>query len=197
MTQFTPAMDAALAGVAPTIFGAIEIVFPEHTLRLLTGSAQISFGGRTFTGSDPTYGVLSTDEDMTDGTGDQAPELRFTFIPTGDAATADLAAAHHQGSPVSVWLGVVDPASGQAVPDPLLIFYGMVDVPTIQVDRNTRTLEITVVSGFEYFFTNDDGARLSDAFHQSIWPGETGLNQVTGIMQHLYWGSSAPSGVSR
>ncbi|MDF1506492.1 hypothetical protein PYV61_26290, partial [Roseisolibacter sp. H3M3-2] len=39
----------------------------------------------------------------------------------------------------------------------------------------------------------DEGAGLSDTFHTSIWPGETGLSGVTGVDQQIYWGVASPT----
>ena len=197
MTQFTPAMDQALSGMTPTIFGAVEIILPNHTIRLLDGSGIVAFNDKVFTGQDATYGTLYAMEDLTDGTGDEAPAIQITLAPASNAAAADLASASHQGSQVTIWLGVVDPASGHVVADPLPIFLGVLDVPVLKSGANSRLLEMEVSSAFEQFFFNDDGSRLSDQFHQYCWPGETGLNQVSGVLQHIYRGSSAPSGVSK
>lgn len=197
MTTMTPALDQALSGATPTIFGAIEIVLPHHTLRLLTGAGVLAFGGKVFAGEDTTYGVLYSVEDLTDGAGDEAPALTLTLLPKSNAAAADLAGPDMQGSTVSIWLGAVDPASGQVIGDPLLVFLGALDVPTLRTGQAGRLLDFDITSAFEDFFFNDEGARLSDTFHQYVWPGERGLAYVTGVDEQVYWGSDAPSGVRR
>lgn len=197
MTTMSPAMDAALAGMSPTVFGAVEIVLPTATIRLLTGAGVIVFDGKTFTGEDATYGTLYAIESLTDGGGDEAPAVQLTLAPASDAAAAVLASASMQGSPVTFWLGVVDPSNGLVIGEPLMIFLGVLDVPTLKAGRNTRLLEVEVTSVFEDFFFTDDGARLSDTFHQYLWPGETGLASVTSTMHQIYWGSSPASGVTR
>ncbi len=60
--------------------------------------------------------------------------------------------------------------------------------------EDPRITEIT--SDDELFFFTDDGIRLSDTFHQYLWPGETGLFDVTGILRQIYWGTSPQSGVT-
>lgn len=197
MTAMDPAMDAALAGINPTVFGAIEIVLPDHTLRLLTGAGIAVFDGKTFTGADATYGVLHSVEDLTDGSGDEAPAINVTLIPASDAAAADLAAASMQGSPVTIWMGVVDPTNGLVIGEPLMIFLGELDLPTLKVGPNSRTLELEITSVFEYLFFNDDGARLSDTFHQYVWPGELGFSFCIAVLHEIYWGGDAPSGVTK
>lgn len=196
MTSMSPALDQALAGFTPTIFGAVEIVLPHHSIRLLTGSGVIVFGGKTFTGADATYGVLHSVEDLTDGTGDEAPGITLSLAPASDAAAADLAAPEHQGAPVSIWLGAVEPSNGLVIGEPLLVFLGALDVSVLKSGDHSRLLELEVTSAFEDFFFNDDGARLSDTFHQYAWPGERGLSFVTGVDQQIYWGTNSVSGVN-
>lgn len=52
------------------------------------------------------------------------------------------------------------------------------------------------VSSSERFFEDNEGARLSDGFHQEVWPGELGMANATGIGKRDYWGADkAPSGL--
>ena len=196
MTAMSPALDQALAGPNPTIFGAIEIVLPAHTIRLIAGSRTIIIDAKTFTGRDGTYGVVYSIEDLTDGTGDQAPAIRLTLIPESEAAASDLSSAAMQGSQVTLWLGAVDPATGLVIGEPLVVFLGQLDVPTLKSGSNSYLLELEITSVFEEFFFNDDGARLSDTFQQYVWPGETGLANCTNVLHQIYWGANPPAGVS-
>jgi hypothetical protein len=193
MSEFTPEMEAALAAPTATVFGAVEILLPGYAIRLLDGAGQVTFGGHVFTGIDPTFGAIQSMDVINDGTGDEAPAVSLTLIPSGDAAAATLASATMQGSQVSLWIGAVDAVSGLVIPDPMLVFLGALDVPVITSSSEGRTLEFSVVSAFEKFFADDEGVRLSDTFHQSIWPGETGLAGVTGVDKKIYWGVQAPA----
>lgn len=197
MTQFTPAMDAALRADVVTPFGALAIDVPTYgAVNLLDGAGALAFGGRSFAGIDPLFGVLSTVQALTDGAGDQAPALTVELIPAGGAAAATLAAPTMQGAPVSLWVGAIDRTTGQPIPDPLLVFLGELDVPTLQSTGDGRTLSLEVVSVFERLFEDDESARLSPGFHQSIFANELGLAFVTGVDQPVFWGVAAdPSGV--
>ncbi len=187
MTQMSPALDAALRGPAPTVFGAIAIDLPGYSLSLLDGAGVVTIAGRTFVGEDATYGVLSDIEDLTDGTGDQAPALGLTLIPKGNAAAAALAAPDMQGSRVSISLGALDPATGLVI-DTMLVFVGELDVPTLKAGEDGRLLDYEVVSVFERLFEDDESARLSSGHHRSIFPDEAGMDFVTGVDQPVFWG---------
>ena len=188
MTNLTPALDAELRGISPLVFGAISFDLPDYTLNLLDGAGVLSFGGKTYVGEDGTYGVLSDIESLSDGMGDSAPAFSVTLLPNGDASAAALASPTMQGSRVTVWLGAVDQTSGIPIPDPYLIFLGELDVPTLVSGEHDRRLDYEVVSVFERLFEGDESARLSPGHHRSIFPGEAGMDFVTGVDQPVYWG---------
>lgn len=192
MSALTPALDAELRGPSPTIFGAIAIDLPAGSVNLLDGSGLLTFGGRTFVGEDTTFGVLSDVQNLTDGSGDSAPAFSMSLYPSGNAAAAALAAPDMQGSPVYVWIGAVNRATGQPIPDPYLVFAGELDVPTLDSDDSGRLLTYEVVSVFERLFEDDESSRLSPGHHRSIFPNEAGLDFVTGVAETVYWGVQAP-----
>lgn len=192
MTGLTPALDAELRGPSPTVFGAVAIDLPSASINLLDGSGALSFAGRTFVGEDATFGVLSDVQNLTDGAGDSAPAFSMSLIPSGDASAGVLAAPDMQGSPVYVWIGAVNTATGQPVPDPYLVFAGELDVPTLDADETGRVLTYEVVSVLERLFEDDESARLSPGHHRSIFPNEAGMDFVTGVAETVYWGVQAP-----
>lgn len=196
MTQMSPGLDAALAAPHAIVFVAVEIVLPDATMRLIFGSGLVAFDGKTFAGEDATYGSLMTLSDVEDGIGDQAPACTLTIAPRTDTAAIALSTADKQGSPVTMWLGALDPVSGLVVDEPYHFFAGSIDVPTLKGEPGSFTVELEITSEFEQFFLNDDGARLSPAYHQYCWPGENGMKFVLNVTRQIYWGSSPTSGVS-
>lgn len=196
MSRLTPALDAALRCISPLVFGAISLELPDATVNLLDGAGILSFGGKTYVGEDPTYGVLSDIDDLTDGVGDSAPAFLVTLLPSGDAAASALAAPTMQGSRVTVWMGAVDQTTGLPIPDPDLVFLGELDVPTLRSNVTERRVDYEVVSVFERLFEGDESARLSPGHHRSIFPNEAGMDFVTGVDQPVYWGVAGnPGGV--
>jgi hypothetical protein len=184
----TPMQTAA---VRPALmpFVAVQIVAPTFTLRLLDGRGAVTFNSLTFVGEDATYGVLAKIEDFTDGGEDAAPRARFILNPRSLAALTDLASASNQGSPVMIWEGLIDTDTGLAVDSPALVFEGYYDQPA----WNPKGLELEIDCGsvFDSFFENDEGSRMTDSHHQSIYPGETGFEYVFETEdRELPWGSS-------
>lgn len=188
-----PALAAAFKGAAVVAFAALQIELPGYTIRLLDGSGSLTFGGRAFAGTDDRYGAISSVESFTDGLDAEAPTLTVTLSLASNVATAEIADPAAQGSRVSAWIGAVDPVGGSVLGDPELVFVGEVDTATLTVGQNSRALALSCVSAFERMFSDDEGVRLNDAYHQSIWPGETGLTAASAVRDRPYWGAEAPT----
>ncbi|AYJ87674.1 hypothetical protein D3Y57_19265 [Sphingomonas paeninsulae] len=181
-------MVTALQANPTTLFGALQIDLKSgQTVRVLDGCASLTFNGGTFTGLDPLFGTIAAIDTIEDGFGDEAPALSFNFIPASGASIAALAVPANQGSRVRVWLGALD-TSYNVVADPILLFDGELDQITPTVGKDKRELDVDAVSGMERFFDNQEGVRLSPTFHKSLWPGETGLDNITGLENKVFWG---------
>lgn len=203
MSQMSPAMEAALAGERAIVFAAIDMDTPDRKVRLLVGGGYVTLTDSTtglpvrYESRDDVFGVFSDIEELSDGVGNEAPSVQVTLIPPGDVETGQVSAVELQGSPFRIWLGVVDPVAGVVIGDPMLIFDGELDTATIRIDENgSRKVDYEVTSVFEEFFLANDMARLSDGFHQYLWPGELGCNNVTWVTHQIYWGTESPDGVS-
>lgn len=186
-----PALVAALGTNGACPFAAFTFELPGRTLRLLDGSARIVIAGESYTADDETFGMLAAIEPVSEAMDGEAPELRFVFHPADAAAAVDLANPAMQGSRVTVMIGCLDLATGLPIGTPEVIGLFEVDVPTVVVGEGSRQVEFTAVSVFERLFEVDEGERATDGFHQSIWPGELGLDGVTGTTEKLHWGSKA------
>lgn len=192
MSTLTSGMLADQAKPAILMFGAVEILLPGYSLRLVDGAGQVTFGGHTFVGRDATYGTLAGLTGYTDGVDDVAPSLTITLMSATLTAQAAVSAPGAQGSQVSIWVGDIDMVTGAVIADPDLAFVGELDVPTWKPGKNKRTLELAVVSAMDRFFDQDEGARLNNGFHQSIWPGETGFEFVSQVQRQIPWGNDNP-----
>lgn len=189
-----PTLKAALGQPTVWLFGALKIVFPDYTLRLLDGSAQLVIGGETYVGIDPVFGTISSISELDEEIGDSAPEITITLFPPDVSATAVLSHPSMQGSVVTLMVGAVDPVSGAVIGNPEPVFLGEIDVPTIDIAPDgQRSVTYSVVSVFERLFEVEEGQRASDGWHQSIWSGELGLEYMTGTDVNLYWGAKPPA----
>ncbi|KQM73439.1 hypothetical protein [Sphingomonas sp. Leaf20] len=191
MAELSPAMQVALASTVVRLFGAVQIDFPEYSLKLIDAPAAFkSAPWDGFLARDPVFGVLGGVDSISDGSGDEAPGISLTLLPSSATAAGNLVAANMQGSRTRCWLGVVDAATGIVVPDPMLVFDGVLDVATLNWGNKKRTVDYDIVSVFERFFDLEEGIRLSDSWLQSVWPGALGLSFVTGVTQTVPWGTN-------
>lgn len=188
-----PTLTAALGQDGAWLFGAIKMELPGKTLCLLDGAGVLSFGGNTYAGEDAEFGTIAALDVISEGMGDDAPEVRLSLNPADGTALATLCNPAMQGSRVSIFVGVANIATMAPIGTPELIFLGEVDVPRMGSSGEDRSVEYTLVSIFERLFEVDEGQRATDGFHQSIWPGETGLDGMTGTANKLYWGTKVPS----
>lgn len=194
MSALSPGLAALLDGDRAVVTILIDIELQGYTIHFNAAGATVPWGTNTYNNTDPIYGTLTAIGEIEDGIGDEAPSWSFTVAPPSEAAAAELVAPVNQEGAVYVWLAGIDPATGLIIPDPYLLFLGAIDQPTLRVDKGVLAVDIDCSSAFDLLLEEDEGARLSDAFHQSIWPGETGFSNMTGIEQNIYWGLATPNG---
>lgn len=174
-----------------TIVGLAEFNLPGRDLRLCDGGF-IYFGGNKFTSADPDFGSIESVDPIEERSGDEAPSGSLTFLPSSTAAAATLSQPSYQGSRVRFWLGRVNEATGQLAGDPELACDWLLDTTTLRVARKTRRLGMGFVSTADRLFTINEGNVLSSRFHQSVWPGELGMDNAVGIPSTVAWGVTAP-----
>lgn len=189
-----PTLQAALNADDPFLFGAVKIELYLYTLCLLDGSGSLTFGGNTYVGEDAIFGSIDSIDAIEESIGDQAPEIRLTLNPPEASGAAMLAHSGQQGDRVTIMLGAYDPVSMSVIGTPEVLFLGEIDVPTIEISHGKRQVSYTITSVFERLFEVAEGERASNGFHQSIWPGEKGLEYMTGTAKNLYWGAKRPVG---
>lgn len=192
MTALSPALDTAFAGDRVIVFGALTLTVGSDTVRLLDGSDEIEIDGNVYSGEDATYGTWAALDKFTDGTGDSAPSIVVSMIPKDDAAIEALTGPTMQGEHVTVSVGAVSEETGQSIGDPYILFDGEIDIARYIFGKKSSEVEYECVGGMERMFFDDEGIRLVPSFHVQVWPGELGMNHVTGIRTTIYWGGNAP-----
>lgn len=192
MTALSPALDAALAGDRVIVFGALTISVGSDTVRLLDGSDEISIDGNIYRGEDATYGTWNALDKFADGTGDSAPSIVVSLIPKDDAAIDALTGPDMQGEKITITVGAISESTGLPIGEPYILFDGEVDIARYIFGKKTSEVEYECVGGMDRMFFDDEGIRIVPSFHVQVWPGELGLNHVTGIKTTIYWGGNAP-----
>ena len=173
------------------LVGLCKIELPAATLRLSDGGFFV-WGAETFASKDATFGTIASIEELTEGIDAEVPALDMVMFPANSAAAADLSQPGFQRSRVRLWLAEFDRATGAIVGDPDLLFDGQIDQTSLSAGRDSRELAMTMVSTAERLFERNIGNSLSASFHKSVWPGETGHDNATGLGRPVAWGVEAP-----
>lgn len=173
------------------LIGLCQIDLPDRTVRLTDGGF-IVWGGNTFSSSDATLGTIGAVAAMEEGIGNMVPALELTVLPPSTAAAADLAQPGWQKCRARFWIAEFDTATGAIVGAPDLVFNGFLDQARLTAGRDRRELAVSVISWLEQLFELNTGNSLNATWHKSVWPGETGHDNATGLGLSIAWGVEAP-----
>lgn len=169
--------------------GLCKIELPAYTIRLCDGGVII-WGAETFAARDGTYGTLGSIDAVREGDGDEMPPVSLTLLPPSTTAAATLVQPAFQGSRVRLWLAEYTIATGAVAGTPELKFDGELDTATLEL--SDFSLDLTVIPRAGRLFELNIGNSLNPAWHKSIWAGETGHDNATGLGRAVAWGVEAP-----
>lgn len=161
---------------------------------LLCDGGWVHWGTEAYRSSHPQFGTIGSMQVFEEGVGDSVPAFKLTFLPVSTAAAADLSQPGMQGSRARFWIAEIDAATGLPIGTPDLQFDGMIDRPILRIGKQKRELDIEYVSTSERLFTIVDGNSLTSSFHKSVFPGELGEDNATGLTVGVAWGTEAQPG---
>ncbi len=168
----------------------VTVGLPGHVIRWSDGGF-VRWDGQTYRARDERYGVLESIGEITDGVGDDASPVEIGVIPPTLASLEDLIAVDAQGGVVSIHLGAVDEATGLLIGAPYRLHRGRLDRPIVGIGAMTLTYEVLTAEALGLEANEDQ--RLSDAFHQSVWPGERGYEHQTSGTKKVWWRDDDPN----
>jgi len=174
-----------------TLAGLVTFELPGYTIRACDGG-QVKWGSEIFRSSDPEFGSIAEVGSFSEESGDQAAAGQVTFLPKDGVAAATLSSPAYQLAPVRFWLAQVDTATGEVDGDPMLLADMEIDTTEIEFGKDYRRLTIATIPAAERLFLINEGNTLSEAFHKAVWPGETGLDNATGVGGPVPWGAAGP-----
>lgn len=180
--------DALKAGAR--IVHLVTVALPDHTIRWADGGF-VRWGDDAYRSVDARFGRLSSIGEIVDGVDDDASPVEIEVIPTSLESLEDLIAIDAQGGVVTIHLGAVDDVTGLLIGEPYRLHRGRLDRPIVSMGAMTLTYEILTAEalGLE---PNED-QRLSDAFHQSVWPRERGYEHQTDGDKKVFWRDDDPN----
>lgn len=174
-----------------TIAGLVKITLPARTLFLCDGG-MVRWGSEVYLDEDSEFGNIGSFGLLGDSVGDLAPGGSIGFIPVNGVAAAALSNPAFQNSRIQVWLADVNQGTGFVIGTPAPLFDGLLRNTAIKSGRGTRRVEMELVSRADRLFRNNQGNVASDRFHQSVWPGELGFVNATGVPTTRAFGIDGP-----
>lgn len=176
-----------------TLVGFCKIELPSRTLRICDG-AFCYFAGEKYTSEDEVFGSIGAVDEFEASMGDAAEDARLVFRPPAETAPSAIKSRAFQNSRARFWMGEID-TDGKTIINADQLMDGLVDFTVLRLGENSRELEMAFIGRAEKLFLRQEGNSLNPRFHQSIWPGEKGLNN-TGAMITIAWGVGSPRGVT-
>lgn len=174
----------------------LKIELASHTVRLC-GGGTVPWDAETYSSEDELFGSIAGADGTDEGVGDMVPLATIRFLPPEGVAAADLIDPAHQGSRVRWWIGEIDATTGELAGEPDLKADMIIDVPRLRLGTGKRVLEVGVLSRWQLLKLGKRENTLSSAFHQSIFPGEKGFDNATGVTTSFAFGTiSAPRGTT-
>lgn len=171
--------------------GLLKIELPDGDVLLSDGGVTV-FDGDTYSPVDPVLGQLQAVEPIAEGVGDEIPAMTLKFAPPNATAVTALSVGAIQQSRVRLWVAEYDTDTGAVVGVPELRFIGFVDQPQVFFQLRQFGVQIICVPDLEAMFFRDTGNGLSSTFHKSLYAGELGHDNASGISIPVAWGVASP-----
>ncbi len=171
----------------------LRLDLPSGSVYLSDGGVTV-YGGNTYTAEHPTIGSIAQIGEVSEGFGAELPEQEIVFVPPSNAALAPLQAGAFARSAMRLWVAEFDPSTGAVVGTPDLRFAGRMDRVRQQFAFQQLQIVLSNVPETEVLLFSDDGNGLSAEFHKSLYSGETGHDQATGLVKTVTWGVESARG---
>lgn len=181
-----------LEGKAPFVATLYTLTLPGGTYRWTDGGFVV-WGGNTYRARN-SLGVISESEEISDGIDSEATINAVTFFPSDDTAFDSLSAFAAQGSVITTHLAAIDFETGLLIGTPEELLRAEFDEPRLA--DNGNALIVDCITEESRMLEDNDERRLTDPFHQSAWPGELGLSNVSASVLHRYWRKDRPSSIT-
>tara|TARA_B110001454_G_C12668559_1_gene412684 strand:+ start:633 stop:1250 length:618 start_codon:yes stop_codon:yes gene_type:complete len=176
-----------------TLVGLCKIELPTRTLRICDG-AFCYFGGEKYVSEDDVFGSIGAIDEFEAAMGDATEDARLVFNPPAETAPSAIKSKAFQNSRARFWMGDLD-VDGKTIINADQLMDGLVDYTVLRLGDNSREVEMAFIGRAEKLFLRQEGNTLNPRWHQSIWPGEKGLDN-TGSKITVAWGVGSPRGVT-
>lgn len=171
----------------------LRLDLPDGSVYLSDGGVTV-WDGNTYVAEDATLGSFSQIGELTEGFGSQMPEQEIIFAPPSNAALTPLQDGAFARSAMRLWLAEYNTDTGAVIGTPDLRFSGRMDRVRQQFAKGQLQIIVSGVPETEVLLFSDDGNGLSAEFHKSLYAGETGHDNATGLVITVSWGVKSGRG---
>lgn len=176
----------SFAGPTATLALLLRIQLPQHTIRLCDGG-EIDYAGERYASEDAVFGTVAEVDSYTSGSAEEAPAFDLTWSVSNPVSAVAFTQPEIQGASVQ-WRIVSLLRETNAVLTDRLIFAGIVDNAEILLDTGSHNLRMGISTEIDRLLNTDKGNRMNRSFHRRVWPGESGLDLMTGTTTPVPWG---------
>ena len=172
--------------------GLIKMELPSQDVRLCDGGF-FDYGGEIYEAEDATYGTIGSVRTMQVGVGDIVPALVMTLLPPTATAVSQIAQPGHQTSRITFSIAEYNAETGEIITG-ASFFDGQLDQTILDIDDSGRSVTMSVVSLAERLFERNIGNTMNATWHKSVWEGELGQDNATGLNGQVAWGTETQGG---
>lgn len=166
--------------------------FASGSVYVWSGYGDLTWGSNTYSG----VGTLGAISNVSEGSEISARGITVSMSGIPSDLISLVLADVRQGAVGKVHMGFLN-SSGVVIDDPILMFEGKLDVPSIQEGGDTSTITLTYESRLidlqrarESRYTNED--------QQRAFPGDLGCEFIPSLQEaQITWGRSGDSKLTR
>ncbi|MBU0752360.1 MAG: hypothetical protein KJ787_13890 [Gammaproteobacteria bacterium] len=179
----TSAAESAVTAAHATAIVLVEMDFPDGFVRVNNSPVTYAWNGYDWLG----LGSLGSMDAINEGAALEARGISFRISGVPAANIARALGQQYQGRACKVWAAPLDPTSHAMIADPVLVFWGRMDVMSIDLGD---TASITVSAESRLADWGRPRIRRFNHEDQQIdYPGDLGFEFVTSMVdKELRWG---------
>jgi hypothetical protein len=176
------------ANIKPVLF--LQMQFTDGPIHVWSGLGTVTWNGIQWTG----LGELGTISPVEESSEIKATNVTFTLTGIPHDLIVHALGQVRQGNPVLLWFGALG-SNNNVLADPLQLFAGRMDVPTIDEGAQTSTISIAVENRL-IDLNRSRERRFTDQDQQIDHPGDLGFQYVQMIQNwNGTWGKAGPGGI--
>lgn len=185
MSRISNADTLAQANAARHSMAHLAVIeFDGMTVRVCDSFRTITWGGYDYLACGDMVGFESVSE---------TSDLRINSVTAGmsgvdQAYLAELYSLNYLDRPIRIYRAYLDDG-GAIIGEPLLLFEGRINEPTVQDDPETGKFIVAIKADSIWTdFEQTNGLKTNDSTHQRIFPGDKGFEFAAQILDQIKWG---------